>query len=92
MTMAKHVIVSGRVQGVGFRFAAKQAALKHQLVGWVHNNFDGTVELEIAGDEENIEQFFTDMKSGFNQFIKVENIKSKATAKTMHDFNSFQIK
>ena len=59
--MAKHVIVSGRVQGVGFRFAAKQAALKHQLVGWVHNKFDGTVELEIAGDEENIEQFLTDM-------------------------------
>lgn len=89
--MATHVIVSGRVQGVGFRFAAKQSALEHQLVGWVHNKFDGTVEMEIAGDDEKVEQFLSDVKSGFNRFIEVENVKFEATSKTVHDFNGFKI-
>lgn len=89
--MAKHVIVSGRVQGVGFRFTAKQSALEHQLVGWVRNKFDGTVEMEIAGADDKVEQFLSEVKSGFNRFIKVENIEVETTSKTADDFNGFQI-
>lgn len=89
--MAKHIIVSGQVQGVGFRFSAKQAALSHQLAGWVQNKFDGTVEMEIAGDKEKVEQFLSDVKSGFNRFIKVENMELETTSKTVNDFNGFKI-
>lgn len=90
--MATHIKVSGRVQGVGFRFAAKQSALEHSLVGWVHNNMDGTVEMEVAGNQEKVDQFLADMKAGFNRFIRVENIKLETTDKTANDFDGFSIK
>lgn len=90
--MATRIIVSGRVQGVGFRFAAKQSAQEHGLVGWVHNNMNGTVEMEVAGDKEKVEQFLADVKAGFNRFIRVENIKLETTEKTVNDFKDFSIK
>lgn len=90
--MATHVIVSGQVQGVGFRFAAKQSALEHQLVGWVQNNPDGTVEMEVAGDKEKLEQFLANVKSGFNRFIRVENMTTEPTERTANDFKAFTIR
>ncbi|WP_069365648.1 acylphosphatase [Salisediminibacterium beveridgei] len=53
-----HAIVSGRVQGVGFRFQAQMNAQTHDLTGWVRNKSNGDVELEIQGDPKNIETFF----------------------------------
>ncbi|MEW9676211.1 acylphosphatase [Lentibacillus sp. L22] len=90
--MAIHVIVSGRVQGVGFRYAAKQSAVQHKLVGWVRNKEDGTVEMEIAGDHTNIEQYLEDMKSGFSPFIRVDQIQVESTSATEQDFTGFSIK
>lgn len=69
--------ISGRVQGVGFRFAAKQRAIAYNLSGWVRNLPDGTVELEIEGEPNNIEGFLVELKAGFNPFIKIEVIHSK---------------
>lgn len=46
-----HVIVTGRVQGVGFRFTAQAAASRAGATGWVRNRMDGTVEAQIEGSE-----------------------------------------
>lgn len=54
-----HVIVSGRVQGVGFRYHARSVAERLELAGWVRNRFDGTVEAEAEGGEESVEEFLT---------------------------------
>jgi acylphosphatase len=48
----RHVIVHGRVQGVGYRAWAEYAALKKGLEGWVRNRRDGTVEALFAGPAE----------------------------------------
>ena len=48
----KHILVYGRVQGVGFRYRASHAARSFGLTGWVRNNPDGTVEMELQGEEE----------------------------------------
>ena len=48
----KRIIVSGRVQGVGFRYRALHAAQSLGLTGWVKNNYDGSVEMELQGEEE----------------------------------------
>ena len=52
-----HAIVLGRVQGVGFRYFVKRAASELNLVGWVRNLSDGTVEVEVEGPEEDVEEF-----------------------------------
>ena len=45
----KHILVSGRVQGVGFRYRTYYLAQNLGLTGWVHNLEDGRVEMELQG-------------------------------------------
>jgi acylphosphatase len=48
------MVISGRVQGVGFRYALADEARARKLCGWVRNRRDGTVEALIAGPEHEL--------------------------------------
>ena len=50
------LIVIGRVQGVGFRYATVDEARRLRLTGWVRNRHDGTVEVVAEGPRGNLEQ------------------------------------
>ena len=50
MTVIRHVIVHGRVQGVGFRAFVEGEALARGLQGWVRNRRDGSVEAVFMGE------------------------------------------
>lgn len=52
----KKIIFYGRVQGVGFRYHAKNASDSLGLTGWVRNEYDGSVMMEVQGDEADIER------------------------------------
>jgi acylphosphatase len=52
MKHIRHVLISGRVQGVGFRMWTEEEALDRGLVGWVRNRRDGSVEALFAGPAE----------------------------------------
>lgn len=54
---------SGRVQGVGFRYEAMMAAEQLELTGWAQNRSDGTVEVEIEGEESRIAEFLRVMQA-----------------------------
>ena len=54
--VCKHIFFYGRVQGVGFRYYAVQKANQLGLTGWVKNLYDGSVEMEVEGQEELIDQ------------------------------------
>ena len=57
-TVRRRYVVSGRVQGVGFRYRARYAAGQLGLAGWVENESDGTVTLEVQGDPALFGQLF----------------------------------
>jgi acylphosphatase len=61
MNSTKRVIFSGRVQGVGFRYTTKQLALGFDLVGSIRNQKDGTVELKVMGEENEVNDFITEI-------------------------------
>ena len=50
-----HVTISGRVQGVGFRYATRDRARSRDVAGWVRNNSDGTVDAVFEGSPEAVE-------------------------------------
>ena len=52
MKVIRHIVVRGRVQGVGYRAWTEYTALKHGLEGFVRNRRDGSVEAVLAGPTE----------------------------------------
>ena len=70
---AKHIVISGRVQGVFFRKNAKQKAAEFKINGWVKNTPDDKVEIFAQGNEENLNTFINWCKQGPQKAI-VENI------------------
>lgn len=52
----RHYRFTGNVQGVGFRYRARHAASGICITGWVKNEWDGSVEMEVQGTEEAIQR------------------------------------
>lgn len=68
----KHIIFSGRVQGVGFRYKAYYLAGNFDLTGWVRNLEDGTVEMEVEGTLYAIEGMLDRLEH--DSYIRIEAI------------------
>lgn len=64
MRVARHFLISGRVQGVGFRYFTQAAASREGLHGWVRNVPDGSVEVEAEGEADAIERFERALRHG----------------------------
>jgi acylphosphatase len=56
MNVVRHVLIRGRVQGVGYRYFVQRAALNAGLEGWVRNRRDGSVEALLSGPSERVRQ------------------------------------
>ena len=61
---AVRIVISGMVQGVGYRYFAYRAATNLGLAGWVCNRPDGAVEIEAEGDHSLLEALIDDLKVG----------------------------
>ena len=64
MTIARHVVVIGRVQGVFYRAWAQGHARELGVSGWIRNCADGTVEAHLEGDENPVSRMIERMRSG----------------------------
>lgn len=71
----KHIVFTGRVQGVGFRYRAKYVASGFGLTGWVRNEWDGSVEMEVQGTEALINKMLVIINQG--SYILIDNMVSK---------------
>lgn len=83
------IIVKGRVQGVGFRYAAKNMARSLGLNGFVRNIPDGSVYIEIEGNEDNIKDFIRWCRLGPERAIVKDVLVEKGI---FQDFGSFETK
>ena len=59
-----HIIISGKVQGVGFRYWLYQKSNERNVYGWVKNKFNGDVEAVLIGDYKNVDEILELCKKG----------------------------
>ena len=88
MTARRRWRFYGSVQGVGVRYYARAAALHLGLTGWVRNEWDGTVTLEIQGREMLINKLLVGVNH--NQFITIDWMDTKEIP--VEQENSFWVK
>ncbi len=90
MNVEIRAIFSGRVQGVGFRATVRTAAQRLSITGTAENLEDGTVELIVQGDKEQIEQLFQEIREvlfpGFISHVEMEQRPISLT------YNQFEIR
>lgn len=89
-TASLHCIVSGRVQGVGYRWFVENTAKTIGLTGWVKNLPDGKVEIEAEGDKKTLESFLVDIKSGYTGAI-VNDVTTQWRDAPQKKYKSFEI-
>ena len=73
MTVSRKFVISGDVQGVGFRYFAQRSAARHQVQGYVRNLDDGRVEALAEGSASAVEEFKHDLATG-PSYSRVEHM------------------
>jgi acylphosphatase len=67
---AKHVVFSGEVQGVGFRYTAQRIAGRYNVMGYVRNLPDGTVEMFVQGPSPDVDGCIQDVQDAFAGYVR----------------------
>lgn len=82
------IIVTGKVQGVGYRYYAKDYADRYGIFGWIRNNSDGTVAIEAQGDERVLQRFIDDLRDGPSMSNVVDiNVREVPVVQEEHQFS-----
>ena len=72
--IAKRVIFEGRVQGVGFRYTTKELARGFDVCGWVKNLPEGSVEMQVMGEEDEVGDFIREITEESNVAHHIKNV------------------
>lgn len=84
-----NITISGRVQGVGFRYSAMAIAQRYNISGFTRNMPNGDVYIEAEGDDNNLDSFLAWCKQG-PEHAKVSNV--ICSHSSMKNYNNFIIK
>lgn len=84
----KLITVNGFVQGVGFRYRTIHASELVGATGWVRNNPDGSVTMEIQGTEQQIDKVFQMIEQG--TYVSIDNMTTK-TIPVLEDERGFKV-
>ena len=89
--MKKHIVISGKVQGVGFRFWLYETAIQKNIYGWVRNKISGEVEALLIGNDVNINNLIALCKKGPPSSkvtkVKVQNYQNEYLKKSFDIIN-----
>jgi len=87
--VARKFLITGEVQGVGYRFFAQRAAARHQVLGHVRNRSDGSVEVIAEGSMRDVEEFKKDLTAGptWSRVDQLEEINLEPS----NQYSSFRI-
>ena len=89
--MKKHIIIIGKVQGVGFRYWLYEAAIQKNIYGWVKNKVSGEVEALLVGNDVDINNLIQMCKKGSPLSkvtkIKVQNYQEEFTKESFNIIN-----
>ena len=84
--MKKHIIITGRVQGVGFRYWLYKTAVQNNINGWVKNKISGEVEALLIGNDLEIDNLIKLCKKGPPSAkvakLEVQNYKKEYSGKS----------
>ena len=90
--MKKHIIISGKVQGVGFRYWLHKAAIRRKINGWVKNKISGDVEALLIGNDVDINNLIALCKKGPSSSkvtkIKIQNYQNEYLKKHFNIINN----
>ncbi len=75
--IAKQVIFEGRVQGVGFRYTVKDLSRGFDVCGWVRNLDDGSVELQVMGEADEVEDFIKEIAEESSVAHHIKNLTAR---------------
>lgn len=89
MTVARKFLISGMVQGVGFRFFAQRSAARHQIRGYVKNLEDGRVEAWAQGPAKAVESFGHDLAAG-PTYSRVRDVE-ELVVEPVREYSTFRI-
>lgn len=90
LNVRAHLFVSGRVQGVNFRYYTQHTARSLGLVGWVRNLWDGRVEVVCEGPEDAVQQLVNWCHDG-PPLARVDDVEVTYSAAT-GEFSGFHIR
>ena len=90
--MKKHLLIFGKVQGVGFRYWLYEKAIKKNIHGWVKNTIQGQVEVLLIGNDEDVNELIKQCGKGPHSSnvtqVKIQDYKEEYLKKTFDILNS----
>ena len=90
--MKKHLLIFGKVQGVGFRYWLYEKAIQKNIRGWVKNTITGQVEALLIGNEEDVNEVIKKCEKGPLSsnvvHVKIQDYKQEYLKKTFDILNS----
>lgn len=82
-----HILYSGNVQRIGFRYYARQLARENKINGWVKNTADDKVELVAEGEEKALKDFLDKINQNFSDYIKDVKAQWRESTGDLKDFS-----
>ena len=86
-SMRYDIRFTGQVQGVGFRYTTQRVAARHEVLGWVRNEPDGSVQCVAEGHGEELDRFVAAVQAAMGGYISETNVRKTSSTGELKGFS-----